>query len=94
MRLDSFQIAVLLHKLPYRRSIIVRGSRFPVIFQEILDGGNIAIVAAGKPVLHAEKWQVKGELTPEGLDGMIIAGAVLVYKPELGPEDGGDQEYR
>ena len=55
----------------------------------------IAVVAAGEPVLRAEKWQVKGELIPEGLNRMIIAGTVTVfYKAELGPEDGGPQQDR
>jgi len=66
--LDPFPIAVFLHKLPYSRSIIVRSGRFPVLSPEILDCG---------------KWQVKGELIPEGQDGMIIA---LVYKSELRSE--------
>lgn len=95
MRLDPFVIAVRLHKLPYTSRVIVRASRFPVVFQEIFNSGNIAIVASGKPIFTAEKWQVKGELIPEGHDGMIIAGYVLVLlESELGPEDGGPQQDR
>ena len=81
--------------LPYRCRVIVRGSRAPVIFQEILDGRNVAVVAAERPVLPAEKRQIEGELIPEGQDGMIIAGHVLVFlQSELWTEDVGSQQCR
>lgn len=93
MRLDSFLIAVFLHKLPYRRSIIVRGGGLPVLTQKILNCGNLAVVAAGIPIPCAVKWQVKCKLAPEWQNGMIVAGAVAL-RFELGPKDRGPQEGR
>ncbi len=95
MRLDSFVIAIRLHKLPHCCRVIVRAGPTPIILQEILDGRNNAIVAAERPVLAAEKGQIEGELIPEGQDGMIIAGRVLVFlETQLRPEDGGPQQGR
>jgi hypothetical protein len=64
VRLDSFPIAIFLHRLPDRRGIVALIGGLPVFSQEIL---------------HARNWQAEGELAPRRQDWMIITGERFLF---------------